>query len=67
MKLFKSTFMPLLLGAISLVAPVTTFASEMEAESAACAEANAAYAALAAAVLLVPSGIVAIRRRLRQG
>lgn len=65
MKLFKSTFMTLLLGAVTLVAPLTTFAAEMEEAQEACAEANAAYAAVAAAALLVPAGIVAIRRRLR--
>jgi heme/copper-type cytochrome/quinol oxidase subunit 3 len=71
MKLFKLTFMTLLLGAIFVVAPASTYAEEyQEAEAeAACAEAaeaNAAYAALAAGFLLVPSGIVAIRRRRRQ-
>jgi hypothetical protein len=68
MKLFKLTFMTLLLGAIFVVAPATTFAMEEQAAEAeaACAEANAGYAALAAAFLLVPSGIVALRRRRRQ-
>jgi hypothetical protein len=68
MKLFKLTFMTLVLGAIFVVAPASTFAMEDEGleADAACAEANAAYAALAAGFLLVPSGIVAIRRRRRQ-
>ena len=67
MKLSKLTVMLMLFAVIFLVAPATTFAAEMEEAEAACAEAaNATIAAVAAAFLLVPSGIVAIRRRLRQ-
>jgi len=69
MKIFKLSFLTLLLGAIFLVAPATTFAREEAEAECAEAEANAAsigLAAAAAAFLLVPSGIVAIRRRRRQ-
>lgn len=66
MKLSKLTVMLMLFAVILLVAPAT-FAAEMEEAEAACAEAaNAGFAAVAAAALLVPSGIVALRRRLRQ-
>lgn len=68
MKLFKLTFLTMLLGAIFVVAPATTFAEETQqefSEAEACAEASASVglAAAAAAFLLVPSGIYAIRRR----
>ena len=66
MRFFKLTFM-LLLAVLFVVAPTETFAMEEAAEECAeSAEANAVMAAVAAAFLLVPSGIVAIRRRLRQ-
>jgi hypothetical protein len=68
MKLFKLTFMALLLGMILVAAPAKTFAQE-EAE-AACADAEAANLGLAsaavAAFLILPSGVIAIRRRRQQ-
>jgi hypothetical protein len=67
MRLFKLTFFMLILGAIFVVAPATTFAEE-EAATAECAEAAASLGAvaLAAGFLLVPSSIYALRRRLQK-
>lgn len=67
MRLFKLTFVMLILGAIFLVAPEAAFAQE-EAAEAECAEAAASLGtvALAAGFLLVPSSIYALRRRLRK-
>lgn len=72
MKPLKLTLMALVLGAIFLVAPGKTFAQmtddSVDSASAECADATASLGvvSLAAAFLLVPSGVVAFRRR-RQG